>query len=384
MKLNQKGIIAQVLILLLLAAGLVVGLYLVKNPQVFSPKARAAWLIVKDSNNTPLPFNSQGIPQSKSPNVILNIYSLLGIKSSVSSPSVPHDVSVKVAKSPTALGAAKAIDFAQDPVVLPFILEPGQNFIWVEFLDSLGRTERRTAQIDLTSSSVSQPISPTPTPHPVSGPVAPPPPVGGPGGGGGGNRPTPTPAARVISSFAVGESLADPNIKIFQNYVPGVIIHHTFKDTTPGQKFIFIKFMDDKGEIVQINGQDYISNSIELIEEAVATPTPTPVQTPVENNGADCPISHPQDFDIGTLKKLCYPSQMIRIDLKYLNNFDNQTLIDIGRATGDLGGFLANFTGERLLGLSPYQGAGFSLDILNELPSWRKQQLPGYIQDQLK
>lgn len=38
-RLNQQGVISQLLVLLLLAAGLAGGLYLVKHPQVFKPKA---------------------------------------------------------------------------------------------------------------------------------------------------------------------------------------------------------------------------------------------------------------------------------------------------------------------------------------------------------
>lgn len=41
-KLGEKGVIAQVLILLILAAGLIGGLYLVKHPQFFKPKATSA------------------------------------------------------------------------------------------------------------------------------------------------------------------------------------------------------------------------------------------------------------------------------------------------------------------------------------------------------
>lgn len=227
-------------------------------------------------------------------------------------------------------------------------------------------------------------------------PAAPiPPPAGGPGGssggGGGGSSPT-QPVIKTISQVRAAESPTNLQTALWKPYTQGMVLSHTFIDASPGEKFIFVQFSDNQGQIIKINGQDYIQSSITL-EEPQATPPPNiapppppaPVpQAPVQNNGADCPISHPQDFDIGTLKRLCYPSQMIRIDLKYLNDFDNQTLIDIGRATGDLGGFLANFTGERLLGLPPYSGSAFSLDILNELPAWRKQQLPGYIQDQLK
>lgn len=52
---KEKGIIAQIVLIIILAAGLIVGVYLVQHPQIFRPKASGESLIIqaldmKDSN----------------------------------------------------------------------------------------------------------------------------------------------------------------------------------------------------------------------------------------------------------------------------------------------------------------------------------------------
>lgn len=50
-KLNQRGVIAQALMLLILIAGIIGGLYLVKHPQIFKPKASSdsvEWIQTSD------------------------------------------------------------------------------------------------------------------------------------------------------------------------------------------------------------------------------------------------------------------------------------------------------------------------------------------------
>lgn len=244
---------------------------------------------------------------------------------------------------------------------------------------------------------------PTPTIAPTSTPTstAPVTPVGGGGGGGGGgssgggNNPpqTPVPTPRSIKYVRYAENPTDLGDASWQSYYQGIVLSHIFTDSSPGIKSIFVQFADDKRDIVTINGQNYITSSISLEEEQVApsatpnvptAPAPNTPTTPLVNDGPNCPIENPSNYDIGTLYTMCSVNQLARFDLKYLVDFPNEILIDIGRRKGNLGEFLANFSGERLLGLSPYSGAGFSLDILKELPDWRKQQLPGYIQDQLR
>lgn len=77
MKLNQKGF-AQVLILIILVAGLGAGLFLVKNPQIFRPRATANPIIFKSSTGATLPVNANDIPQTISPAVKVELISPLG------------------------------------------------------------------------------------------------------------------------------------------------------------------------------------------------------------------------------------------------------------------------------------------------------------------
>ena len=196
--------------------------------------------------------------------------------------------------------------------------------------------------------------------------------------------------ARTITQFRYAEDPVELSKASWQNYVPNIAVSHTFKDTSPGPKFIFVQFADANNQIIPINGQSYITSSAITLSEPTPTSTTAPnvpaanVPKPLSNDGPNCPISDPSNYDIGTLYTMCSVNQLARFDLKYLVDFPNEILIDIGRRKGDLGGFLANFSGERLLGLPPYSGSGFSLEILKELPDRRKQELPGYIQDQLK
>lgn len=44
---REKGVIAHLLLILILAAGLVVGVYLVQHPQIFRPKASGESLIIQ-------------------------------------------------------------------------------------------------------------------------------------------------------------------------------------------------------------------------------------------------------------------------------------------------------------------------------------------------
>lgn len=512
-KLNQKGAI-QFIILALLLAGIIVGVFLITNgnPLKLFTRATTPPIVFKATDGSALPKDSNDIPVSSSPNVKVELTSPLGPPAGgpsapVSAPNQRRTVSYKIATEAANLNSAISHTYNLEPTsflhTFPTSFNPcgsEQKFLWVEFRASDGSIDRRTAQIKIEVACPTPTPAPTPTATPVNvgigttapersikitypnggevfnvgdkvritwtsnkidqvslgysfGPGSLNPitstlianqnyydwvvnigntantqviidvtgyetgvgsvndqsdnfftvnpisvgvgttvPTGGPGGSSGGGGSTPTqPVIKTISQVRVAENLANLSSALWKPYTQGMVLSHVFIDPSPGEKFIFVQFSDSQGQIIKINGQDYIQSSITLEEQQAPPPPniappppPAPVpQTPVQNNGADCPISHPQDFDIGTLKKLCYPSQMIRIDLKYLNDFDNQTLIDIGRATGNLGGFLANFTGERLLGLAPFEGAGFSLDILNELPAWRKQQLPGYIQDQL-
>jgi len=52
-RLNQQGVVAQLVILLLLAAGIGTGIYLVKHPQIFKPKASSDNIEWVSSDNDP-------------------------------------------------------------------------------------------------------------------------------------------------------------------------------------------------------------------------------------------------------------------------------------------------------------------------------------------
>lgn len=51
---NQKGVIAHIILIIILAVGLIAGVYLVQHPQIFRPKASSNPIIdaleMKDSN----------------------------------------------------------------------------------------------------------------------------------------------------------------------------------------------------------------------------------------------------------------------------------------------------------------------------------------------
>ena len=56
--LNQKGVIAHLLLIIILAVGLVTGLYLVQHPQIFKPKASSSPILdafeIKDADGNVL------------------------------------------------------------------------------------------------------------------------------------------------------------------------------------------------------------------------------------------------------------------------------------------------------------------------------------------
>lgn len=78
-------------------------------------------------------------------------------------------VSYKIAADPTDLDKISYVPYKTDPTVLVYTLKdqhPGIKFIWVEFKDTSGKTDRRSAQIELVSTS------PTPTPTPIPTPTS--------------------------------------------------------------------------------------------------------------------------------------------------------------------------------------------------------------------
>lgn len=297
----------------------------------------------------------------------------------------------------------------------PFAKDANTVALW-RFDDSFtdlvtSKSARAIGDLSFVESTIGIPAPTLPPPAPVAPPpvvepVAPPPPApvppssgGGGGGGGGGSGGTAPPPARVIQYVKVAENSSDIWAASPRLYSRGMEIDYTFKNSTPCRKnepckFIFVQFIDNKGEVVKFNGLDYITTSIELIAppapvapiQPVFTPPPPSFSgpAPLASDGPNCPFDNPGAYSIERLYQLCSVNQLTRFDLKWLVDFPNNVLIDIGRRKGNLGEFLANFSGERLLGLYPYENAGFSLEILRELPSWRKQQLPGHIYEQIR
>lgn len=91
----------------------------------------------------------------------------------VSSPKESKTKYYKIAENPTDLSSATWQIYDREPKIVDYTFReatPGAKFIWVEFKDSTGRTDRKSAQIELvapTSTPTSSPI-PSLTPAPTS------------------------------------------------------------------------------------------------------------------------------------------------------------------------------------------------------------------------
>lgn len=84
-------------------------------------------------------------------------------KAPVSVPITSGTLSYRIAETPTDLDAASWQNYDSEPKVFNYTFQnstPGQKFLWVDFKDSTGRTDRKSAQIELTS--------PTPSSTPSS------------------------------------------------------------------------------------------------------------------------------------------------------------------------------------------------------------------------
>ena len=85
----------------------------------------------------------------------------------VSAPITKGTVSYKIAENPADLTNKPLIPYTAHPTILDYTFQAstlGQKFIWVEFRASDGSIDRKSAQIDLVSPSISGPITPTPIP----------------------------------------------------------------------------------------------------------------------------------------------------------------------------------------------------------------------------
>lgn len=119
--------------------------------------------------------------------------------SSSSSPSVTPNpsptsatgtVSYRIEEDPADLDQASDIPYKADPTTFIYTLKdqtPGMKFVWVEFQDITGKTDRRSAQIELVSASPTSTPTPAPTVKPTMAPVA-----------------TPTPTTIPVSTSSLG------------------------------------------------------------------------------------------------------------------------------------------------------------------------------------
>lgn len=222
---TQKG--ATPILLLLAALGLLIFLFITstfdfKNT-LFSrlfpkPPSHAANLpiVFRSSSGEILPDNSSGIPITASTHIKIELTSTLGPpvatpSSSVSptpessssaspipspsptptssptsspQPETAGTVSYRVAESSVDLNNALYQPYTKEPTVIDYTFQAsslGSKFIWVEFKDYTGKTDRKSAQIELispvsaSSSSLSPSASPRPSPRLYPSPTLSPP-----------------------------------------------------------------------------------------------------------------------------------------------------------------------------------------------------------------
>ncbi len=81
---NQKGVIAHIILIIILAVGLVAGVYLVQHPQIFKPKAGGGSPIIpalemKDSNGGDINCDSSANPpicETLTPDITIKVRDL--------------------------------------------------------------------------------------------------------------------------------------------------------------------------------------------------------------------------------------------------------------------------------------------------------------------
>lgn len=154
---SQKGF-AHILILLILVAGLIGGLYLIQHPQIFRPKAGGGWLQIKHLSGEYYNQNSDGSYNVDSPTVILSFYAPNGLNS-VSSPNGIHTVSYNIYEDPAEASSSGAISapMTQDPTELTYRFKssaPGTKFIFGAFTQSDGTIITNSTRVILGSGTV--------------------------------------------------------------------------------------------------------------------------------------------------------------------------------------------------------------------------------------
>lgn len=161
-KLNERGVVAQFLVLLILAVGIGVGIYLVQtgNLKLFSKAVNPA-IVFKSAAGESLPKNSSGVPITTSPTVKIEFTSTLGQPASstggavrVSAPTPVTTKSFKFAEDPVSLAKASYQPYTKEPMVVDYTFKSsakGSKSIFVSFLASSGKTEIKIASLELTA-----------------------------------------------------------------------------------------------------------------------------------------------------------------------------------------------------------------------------------------
>lgn len=161
-KLNQRGA-AHLLVLLILLAGLIAGVYLVTsgNPLKLFSKAANSPVVFKSFDGKSLSLNSNGVYQTTSPYVRVEITSTLGPPASLSDPIGPSKTaSYRGGFSPAEVHASAFQPYIAEPTVYGLKLKETTDvqYYWVEFKGVDGKLDRRVAKIKLISGSVSGPL----------------------------------------------------------------------------------------------------------------------------------------------------------------------------------------------------------------------------------
>lgn len=174
--------------------------------------------------------------------------------------------------------------------------KPNETIAWRLNGQIVVSSSTLTWQDDRIPREISLNFTTSPSPSPSASPVVPPPPPagggggGGSGGGGGGSSSGgggSAPAKKTIKYVKYAEDPYSLSSAPRVPYYPGDTLPYTFKNSPQGNKyFIFIRFEDENGQIFKINGQDYITQSIDVYSGEVPTPSqPVGGDTPPSTGG---------------------------------------------------------------------------------------------------
>lgn len=253
--LNQKGVIPQILILLLLLGGISGGLILLKNPQIFKSKASNPPIVFKSATGQALPKNSQGIEVTQSPSIKVELTSTLGAPvfatpvSTVTPTLQPTTTSAPLPASSNFCSACAAdvtrdgiVDFTDLNLGLDCNSKDGHKFtdtvrgMQCSKLDINKDGVVDQKDIDCIDSKMQQKCNAgIGTTAPVLGT----------------STSAPNSPAQISGtiSYKIAESPTGLDTTVAVAYTANpTTIDYTFKDKTPGVKFIWVEFKDVSGK----------------------------------------------------------------------------------------------------------------------------------------